>query len=226
MGANGGRGDDDIADGRGGDHLYGGQGDDRLSGGSGADTLWPGEGFELHSCGAGRDKVQNPGSGDLVERDCETLGRLIGPDDDSPLDAYWRPYPVSVAGGRAVFEVACLQDYDVTYPCGGSITLTAAGGDRSLLGRARFPTRTQAVRRVGLPLTRRGRRLAGGRRGVLAVVSVRGPTPPPRSGGSGSSRESFAPGAARTTQAMVDFESDLERLVTRRRRACAGTVCK
>lgn len=173
----GGAGDDVLVGGGGRDSLYGDEGADRLSGGAGGDALTPGAGFDLASCGTGGDVVGNPGSGDLVERDCERVARYLVGDGEGSGDASasWRPYPLAVRRGRAVIEVACLWNEDIgTHPCGGSISIRTAGRRSALLGRARFPVRKRAVRRVAVPLTPSGRRLAGRRGGVLAVVSVTG----------------------------------------------------
>jgi hypothetical protein len=99
-------GDDHLRGGPGRDREYGGEGDDVLDGGSGTPFFAPGpDGVRDHiSCGAGRDRVDDPGQ-DPLRRDCERLGSGLEDLDYGSIRAHPR-----VTGPREVRVAAVCTD--------------------------------------------------------------------------------------------------------------------
>ena len=184
------------------EHIVGGSGEDRLAGdgrrnllqgGGGADrligrgrndafygtltftqpTFAPDEGPDSFSCGPGRDLILPVEADDFVRPDCETVGS-----DDGRLSYVFRPYPSRTQGATAIFRIGCpfdienLEDERPTR-CHGRIMITEAARRRRLLGRGEIAS-GRDERAVHVALTDAGERLAKRRRGVLAVIRVRG----------------------------------------------------
>jgi RTX calcium-binding nonapeptide repeat (4 copies) len=167
----GGRADDRLAGNRRGNALNGGRGDDRLVGRGGTDHLDPGPGEGLASCGRGRrDDVEDPRRGTLVTGDCETV--FFGD------EVSFSPYPDRIGRTRVGYDIEC-PTVDTAgeippKPCEGSARLSTASAPNRVLAAAPIPRGpwTYETLDLALPLTATGRRLAGRRRGVLAVVRM------------------------------------------------------
>lgn len=169
--AHGGPGNDTLIGNQGANTLTGGVGRDTLIGGAGADRLLLRDrSRDEASCGEGRDRAvldvgdfsraRHRNRCEAVRRNGPALAVVIGGDAGDPgLAVSFR--------GRATIELGCPGDARAR--CVGRIELRrrgrviAAGGFR--IGRG-------LKRQVTMRVSRRGRRLLGGRASELSVVSV------------------------------------------------------
>ena len=143
--------DNDIAAGAGDDILRGGLGADRLLGGRGVDSVF---------CGGGADVAFVDVRRDFVQRDCEQVTY------QRPGVRYAaRPYPRGLT-----FRLGCPI---LTASCSGRLTLRETRGRTRLIGTGKISKRSRA-KAVKVKLTRAGRKLAGRRGGVLAIVTLKG----------------------------------------------------
>ena len=148
--------------------LRGGLGSDRLRGGAGDDLLNGENGFDTSFCGRGTDVAWVDTRRDYVASDCETV---FVPGVAFAFSA--RPYPV--AGTR--FSLGCprFRSKARRGPCSGKLVLRETRGRTRLLGSGTISKRSgQRGRPVRVKLTPAGRRLARGKGGVLAIVTLKG----------------------------------------------------
>jgi hypothetical protein len=165
----GGQGDDRLAGDRRPNLIDGQGGRDVLAGRRGRDEFVNGRG--PISCGAGDDLVLMPRSTDFLQPSCEK----VTPQPPGFGEPGFAAYPTIGRAGQPSYRVHCRRDSETgqIYPCSGAVTITRAGGTRPRLARGTFPSGAWTNRRVALPLTPLGRRMASTRRGVAAVVALR-----------------------------------------------------
>jgi len=156
-----------------GERLEGGAGDDRLFGGDDIDFLVGGAGTDRLACGGAVDLVLNPEGGELLPRSCESLDYSFGEYGEDSLS--FEPGP-KVRSRRVVRHVIACPDLEIsdgeTIRCRGTLRLRELDGRNRLLGRATFSNRGDPA--VDVRLNRRGRRLAGRRKGVETTAYIRG----------------------------------------------------
>jgi hypothetical protein len=147
--------------------LLGGFGADQLHGRAGDDILRGQDGFDSLFCGSGTDTAWVEERRDFVAPDCETV---YLPGAGFSLEA--RPYPTR----GATFMLGC-PTFDAPArrgPCSGKLVLRETRGRPRLLGTGTISQRGPAAKPVRVKLTKAGRRLAHGRSGVLAIVTLKG----------------------------------------------------
>lgn len=172
---------ENVTGGNGADHLtgdgyanelLGGSGNDLLRGGAGDDTLRGQDGFDDAFCGLGTDLVWAEQRRDYVASDCE---KVFVPGAAWTFSA--RPYPTSTSRTAVTYRLGCPRYESPTRrgPCSGKLTLRETRGRTRLLGSGAISKRSgQRTRPVRVRLTSAGRRLAGTRSGVLAIVTLKG----------------------------------------------------
>lgn len=148
--------------------LLGGFGRDQLRGRGGDDVLRGQGGLDTLFCGAGDDTAWAEERRDYVAPDCETV---FVPGPGFSFTA--RPYP----SRGSTFKLGCPA-FDAPArrgSCSGKLVLRETRGRTRLLGTGTISKRSgQHARPVRVKLTPAGRRLARGRSGVLAIVTLKG----------------------------------------------------
>jgi hypothetical protein len=106
--------------------------------------------FEQLACGHGRDVVDLPDPGDLLERDCEVI--VVDGDHDKRADLTFFP---RVSGGAVTVEVPCPPK--VRNGCDGVVSIRARRGS-AVYGSGRVAMHENKRVRVVVPLSAAGRR--------------------------------------------------------------------
>lgn len=177
----GGSGDDTLAGddraqgfagGPGDDKLYGAGGDDTLAGGPGDDLVFGEDGDDILNlaggtdsplCGAGHDRVTEPGARAVVQADCEALRFYNNPALISAGNSITvRPTPARRMATALRFRLACpkdsVNDFGEASPCRGKLRLRSPETGK-LLGVGRFGDNGFDGFAVRVRLTSRGQAL-------------------------------------------------------------------
>ena len=161
----GGRGDDRLAGDSGRNEIDGQGGRDTLIGRGGDDSFRNGHGSI--SCGEGLfDLVLGPRSADYLKPGCETVAE--------PEGSGFPAYPTRI-GARAVrYRVHCptSEEEGLRTRCSATVTITEATRRHRRLGSATSPSGRWEDRRLDVPLTGLGQRLASAQGGVLARMTL------------------------------------------------------